>query len=331
MSALLDIRGLTVDIPGRAGILHAVRGVDIILDQGETFALVGESGCGKSLTAMSILGLLPRAARLTAESLTMNGTDMRDFTARDWAALRGPAIAAIFQEPMTALNPVLTVGDQMTEAFLRHNLGDRAAARRRAGELLERVGVLPVDRRLRQYPHEMSGGLRQRVMIAMALMCGPSLMIADEPTTALDVTTQVEILTLLKELQRDTGMALLLITHDMGVVAHMAERMAVMYAGEVVESGATADVLHSAAHPYTSALLRCLPAQADRDKPLEPIPGIVPALFGDLRGCVFRNRCAFARASCADPVPLRYGQGSGHAYRCVRSAGVTPEAETVRA
>lgn len=318
MSALLEIADLHVDIPGASGVLRALRGVSFEVGAGETFALVGKSGCGKSLTAMAVLGLLPRAARMRCARLHLAGQDLAALTPREWNALRATRIAAIFQEPMTALNPVLPIGRQMTEAFIAHGLGDRRAARRRAGELLERVGVVPVDRRMAQYPHEMSGGLRQRVMIAMALMCRPALMIADEPTTALDVTTQVEILNLLQELQRDTGMALILISHDLGVVAHVAERMAVMYAGEVVEAGPVADVVTRPAHPYTEALLQCLPVQATRDRPLVPIPGVVPALFGPLAGCTFRNRCAVARPECAGDIDWR-PLDAGHGYRCVRS------------
>jgi peptide/nickel transport system ATP-binding protein len=317
VSALLEIKDLHVDIPGAAGVLRALRGVSLSVEEGEAFALVGESGCGKSLTAMAALGLLPRAARMRAASLRLEGRDLTRLSQRQWNALRATRVAAIFQEPMTALNPVLTVGRQMTEAYVRHGLGDGAAARRRAAELLERVGVVPVDTRLAQYPHQMSGGLRQRVMIAMALMCHPRLMIADEPTTALDVTTQVEILKLLQELRRDTGMALLLITHDLGVVAHVAERVAVMYAGEVVETGPVAQVVTRPDHPYTAALLRCLPVQATRDLPLVPIPGVVPALFGTLEGCSFRNRCTLAGPDCAGTIPWR-GAGQAQGYRCLR-------------
>lgn len=316
MTPLLDIAGLKVDIPGRAGTLHAIRGIDLSIKAGECFTIVGESGCGKSLTAMSVLGLLPRTAIVAAERMAWKGQDMRRFRRRQWANLHGPQIAAIFQEPMTALNPVLTVGEQMIESYVHHRLGNRQAALVRAGELLERVGVVPVERRLRQYPHEMSGGLRQRVMIAMALMCRPQLMIADEPTTALDVTTQVDILKLLKELQAETGMALLLITHDLGVVAHMADRVGVMYAGEIVETGSVASVLTHPAHPYTSALLDCLPT---RDQPLTPIPGVVPALFGTLEGCMFRNRCRAAMEACAGAVPSR-SAGEDHRYRCLLQA-----------
>ena len=322
MSALLEIDDLHLDIPGAAGVLRALRGVSLRIEAGETFAIVGESGCGKSLTAMSALGLLPRAARLRCKALRFDGQDLSGLSQRGWNALRGPQIAAIFQEPMTALNPVLPIRAQMVEAYVSHGLGDAAAARRRAEELLERVGVVPVARRMAQFPHQMSGGLRQRVMIAMALMCRPRLMIADEPTTALDVTTQVEILKLLQELQRDTGMALMLITHDLGVVAHVAGRMAVMYAGEVVETGPAAQVITAPAHPYTAALLRCLPVQASRDLPLVPIPGVVPALFGALEGCAFRNRCPQAQDRCAQPIPWR-ARGAG-GYRCVLAEGAAP-------
>ncbi|WP_028034281.1 ABC transporter ATP-binding protein [Chelativorans sp. J32] len=315
MTALIEIENLRVDIPGPSGTLRAIRGVSLAIEPGEAFSIVGESGCGKSLTAMSILGLLPRKAIVSAERMRFDGKDLMQLSERERADIRGAEIAAIFQEPMTALNPLLSIGEQMAEVFMRHGRGGRKDALKRAGELLERVGVLPVDRRLKQYPHEMSGGLRQRVMIAMALMCRPKLLLADEPTTALDVTTQVEILSLLKELREDLGMALLLITHDLGVVAHVADRVAVMYAGEVVETGGTHDVLMNASHPYTAALLRCLPEQATGGRPLVPIPGVVPALFGELEGCMFRNRCALERRECADPIPLQT-RGSDHAYRC---------------
>lgn len=320
MTPLLEISDLHVDIPGAMGTLRALRGVSLSVAQGECFAIVGESGCGKSLTAMTALGLLPRLARMRAGVLKLDGEDLTRLSRAGWNALRATRVAAVFQEPMTALNPVLTVGRQMTEAFTAHRLGTPSDARRRAVELLERVGVTPVERRLAQYPHQMSGGIRQRVIIAMALMCRPRLIIADEPTTALDVTTQVEILKLLRELQQDTGMALLLITHDLGVVAHAAERMAVMYAGEVVETGPVESVVTRPDHPYTAALLRCLPVQAQRDDPLVPIPGLVPALFGPLTGCSFRNRCTLASETCAGKIPWR-GAGPAQGFRCIRPEG----------
>jgi peptide/nickel transport system ATP-binding protein len=226
-------------------------------------------------------------------------------------------MAMIFQEPMTSLNPAWTIGEQLTEPFLYHGKGNRRAAEDRAVELLERVGIAAAASRLAQYPHELSGGLRQRVMIAMALMCGPDLLLADEPTTALDVTIQAEILRLLAELQREFGMALLLVTHDLGVVASVADRVAVMYAGEVVEEGTTEAVFAAPRHPYTRGLLSCIPIPGEtrRGEPLGTIPGTVPSLVGGITGCAFRDRCGFARDACAQTVPVH--EDGPHRWRCV--------------
>jgi peptide/nickel transport system ATP-binding protein len=317
--SLLEVRHLAVDIPVADGTLHAVRDASLVLDAGETLSVVGESGCGKSLTSLAIMGLLPRSARRRAERLSFAGEDLLHASPRRLRELRGDRMAMIFQEPMTSLNPAYTVGDQLEEPFLRHGKGDRRAARDRAVALLERVGIAAAARRLGQYPHELSGGLRQRVMIAMALMCGPSLLLADEPTTALDVTIQAEILRLLAELQREMGMGLLLVTHDLGVVATVADRVAVMYAGEVVEQGATADVFAAPKHPYTRGLLACIPVPGEtpRGVKLGTIPGMVPSLVGGVVGCAFRDRCPLAEPRCAeDPVP-RHLDGVGHAWRCI--------------
>ncbi|MCA1337484.1 ABC transporter ATP-binding protein [Pseudooceanicola marinus] len=316
MTALLSLSGLTVDIPVAAGTLHALRGVTLDVREGEVFAIVGESGCGKSLTAAAILGLLPDSATLRAERMTWDSQDMTRMSRRQRMAMSGPQISAIFQDPLTALNPILSVGEQMTEGFLAHRLGSRSQARARAAELLEAVGVTPAERRMAQFPHELSGGLRQRVMIAMSLMCHPRLVVADEPTTALDVTTQVEILRLLQDRQKEAGLSLVLITHDLGVVAHIADRVAVMYAGEVVEQGSVAQVVGSPAHPYTRALLDCLPDLGQPERKLTPIPGVVPALTGDLTGCAFRNRCPHAHAACAGGIPWHRAD-TGQGYRCV--------------
>ncbi|MBP6817933.1 MAG: ABC transporter ATP-binding protein [Ferrovibrio sp.] len=315
---LLDLSNLRVTLPTGDGPLEAVRGISFSIMRGETLCLVGESGCGKSMTALSIMGLLPRRAKRQADRLVFDGIDLTKRGAIE--SLRGNRIGMIFQEPMTALNPAYTIGDQLTEAFIKHKKATAAAARERASYLLGKVGIASAGERLGQYPHQLSGGLRQRVMIAMALMCEPDLLIADEPTTALDVTIQAQILRLLFELQKEFGIALLLITHDMGVVAHVAHRVGVMYAGEVIESGTTDAILRQPRHPYTQGLLSCIPVPG-RTLPgerLGVVPGVVPNLVGGLKGCGFRSRCGFAEAICADTPPRH--DDHGHAWACIRGA-----------
>jgi peptide/nickel transport system ATP-binding protein len=317
VDALLDVGGLTVDIATPRGALHAVRDVSLRIERGETLGLVGESGCGKSMTAFALMGLLPWAATRRVERLAFEGEDLGCAPADRINALRGNRMAMVFQEPMTALNPAYAIGDQLGEVLRRHKGATRRAARDRAVELLEKVGITAAAERLGQYPHQLSGGLRQRVMIAMALMCAPALLIADEPTTALDVTIQAQILRLLGDVQRDLGIAMLLITHDLGVVARTARRVAVMYAGEIVEAGTTASVFGAPNHPYTRGLMACVPVPG-RTRPgdrLGAIPGTVPSLLGEVRGCAFRDRCAHARPICTNPVSLR--SRAGHDWRCV--------------
>jgi peptide/nickel transport system ATP-binding protein len=321
--ALLEVEGLTVDIATPRGTLHAVRDVSFQIERGETLCLVGESGCGKSMTAFALMGLLPGTATRRARRLAFEGEDLTRAAASRLSHLRGNRMAMIFQEPMTALNPAYTIGDQLTEVHRRHGNAGRAKARERAVELLEKVGITAAPERLGQYPHQLSGGLRQRVMIAMALMCGPALLIADEPTTALDVTIQAQILRLLDDLRRDLGISMLLITHDLGVVARVAQRVAVMYAGEIVEAGTAAAVFGAPRHPYTQGLMAAIPVPG-RTPPgarLGAIPGIVPSLIGDVRGCAFRDRCPYARAICAEPVAVR--AEANHAWRCVLEPLVT--------
>jgi peptide/nickel transport system ATP-binding protein len=315
---VLEVRHLAVQIPVADGVLHAVRDVSLSVAAGETLCVVGESGCGKSLTSLAVMGLLPPSARRTAERLSFGGEDLLGVTPARLRELRGNRMAMIFQEPMTSLNPAWTIGDQLMEPFLRHDKGNRRQARDRAVELLERVGIAAAAGRLGQYPHELSGGLRQRVMIAMALMCGPDLILADEPTTALDVTIQAEILRLLAELQKEMGMGLLLVTHDLGIVARVAHRVAVMYAGEVVEQGPTATVFDDPRHPYTRGLIDCIPipGRSRPGVPLGTIPGLVPNLVGGIEGCAFRDRCHLATEACAGPIPVHQGE-AGHGWRCV--------------
>ena len=317
---VLSVRDLRVDVQVPMGTLHAVRGIDLDLSRGETLCLVGESGCGKSLTALALMDLLPNKAKRQAVRLDFAGEDLTRVSRRRMSALRGAGLAMIFQEPMTSLNPVLRIGAQLSAPYVRHGKGNRAEARERAEELLERVGVPAARTRLYQYPHELSGGLRQRVMIAMALMCQPALIIADEPTTALDVTIQAQLLKLLSDLRRDFDLALLLITHDLGLVARFADRVAVMYAGEIVEQATVVDLFTKPAHPYTQALLECLPT-GEAGSPLGTIGGVVPSLLSEPRGCVFQERCRHAVEDCARAaVPLddiSNGTGVTHLNRCL--------------
>jgi peptide/nickel transport system ATP-binding protein len=319
---VLEVENLTVDIPIASGMLHPVRGISFSVQKGETLCIVGESGCGKSLTSLAMMGLLPKTAQRRTDKLIFRGEEIGDLPERQMSKLRGGAMSMIFQEPMTSLNPAYTIGDQLMEVFRRHNTRDRAVARDRAVYLLEKVGISSAASRLSQYPHQLSGGLRQRVMIAMALMCEPELIIADEPTTALDVTIQAQILHLLAELQDEFDMGLILITHDLGVVARIADKVQVMYAGRTVEEGPVNAIFEEPAHPYTQGLLRCIPVpgKTKRGERLGSVPGIVPNLVGDLEGCMFRNRCPYAIAECDTAGEQLVELPSGdHAHACIRS------------
>jgi len=300
-------------------MLHAVRRVSFHVNQGETLSLVGESGCGKSMTALAVMNLLPRNARRSAERLSFNNHDLIKATESEMADIRGNKMAMIFQEPMTSLDPCYTIGKQLEEVLLRHRRVSKREARERAVFLLDKVGITAAQSRLKQYPHQLSGGLRQRVMIAMGLMCEPSLIIADEPTTALDVTIQAQILSLLASLQKEFQMGLILITHDLGIVARMADRLAVMYCGEVVETGTAEEVFESPIHPYTRGLMACIPVPG-KTKPgqkLGSIPGIVPTPIGELTGCSFRNRCPKSNADCVNAEIGLTEISPGRAYRCL--------------
>lgn len=315
---ILDIEGLTIDIPVPAGMLHAVADLDLAVRPRETHCIVGESGCGKSMTALAIMGLLPAKAIVSARKLSLAGNDLRQLSERHLTALRGDRVAMIFQDPMTSLDPMYSIGSQLQEAWISHGKGSRREARERAEYLLSKVGIAAPRARLAQYPHELSGGLRQRVMIAMALMCEPALLIADEPTTALDATTQIQTLDLLKSLQDELGMGLILITHDLGVVAHMADTVTVMYAGRVAETGPSSRIFSDPLHPYTLGLINCIPAlgRGQAKQILSSIRGIVPALVGDVSGCAFRTRCDYARAACGGDVPFQE-EAANHRHRCV--------------
>ena len=290
---LLEIENLSVAFPSQGGMVRAVDGVDIALEKGEVLGIVGESGSGKSIAMLALMGLVPYPGRVEADKLRFEGRDLQILTDRERRALTGKDVAMIFQEPTTSLNPSFTIGYQLAETLRVHEGMDRKAARRRVIELLEQVGIPAPEKRLSAYPHQLSGGMNQRVMIAMAIACNPKLLIADEPTTALDVTIQAQILDLLLSLQRDRGMALILITHNMGVVSDTAERVAVMYAGQIMEQRPTQSLFASPQHPYTAALLAARPEASDGGR-LSTIPGLVPGAYDRPQGCLFNPRCIYA-------------------------------------
>jgi len=290
---LLEIENLSVAFPSQNGLVRAVDGVNITLEKGEVLGIVGESGSGKSVGMLALMGLVPYPGRVEADKLLFEGRDLQTLPDRERRALTGKDVAMIFQEPTTSLNPSFTIGYQLAETLHIHEGMDRKAARRRVVELLEQVGIPAPDSRLSAYPHQLSGGMNQRVMIAMAIACNPKLLIADEPTTALDVTIQAQILDLLLSLQRDRGMALILITHNMGVVSDTTERVAVMYAGQIMEQRPTQSLFESPQHPYTAALLAARPEASDGGR-LATIPGVVPGVYDRPRGCLFHPRCVYA-------------------------------------
>ena len=316
--ALLSIRGLRTTFQTPAGLLPAVDGIDLDVFPGETLGVVGESGCGKSVTALSVLRLLPEPpARVESGEVLFEGTDLLQLPLRDLRKIRGNRIAMIFQEPMTSLNPVFTIGNQIEEVLRAHTDLNRRARRGRVIELLDRVGIPSPEQRRRDYPHQLSGGMRQRVMIAMALACDPALLIADEPTTALDVTIQAQILELLDSLKERLDMAVLLITHDLGVVAETAQRVAVLYAGRVVETGPVEALLLAPRHPYTKGLLLAMPGTgAERRSALHVIPGVVPDLVERPTGCHFRDRCERAQGICEREDPRLERIGGDRAVAC---------------
>ena len=316
MSAILELKDLRTVLDVADGAVRAVDGVDLEIAKGECFALVGESGCGKSMTALSILRLLPDAGRIAGGSVRLGEVDLLALPEAAMRAVRGKRAAMIFQEPSTALNPVLTVGRQVAEVIERHTSLRGAAVRAKTLELLKAVGIPEAERRMHEYAFQLSGGLRQRVMIAGALAVDPEVLIADEPTTALDVTIQAQILELLSKLQRERGMALLLITHDLGIVARMADRVAVMYAGEIVESAPRDAFFRAPQHPYSQKLFAALPSAAQRAGPLAQIPGQVPVLTGEFRGCRFTERCEYAFERCGREIPKLLAVDPGHRVRC---------------
>jgi peptide/nickel transport system ATP-binding protein len=326
---LLRVRDLTVEFATDRGALRAVEQVSFDVPRGKTVGLVGESGSGKSVTALSIMGLLPSPpGRIAAGSIRLGADELVGLPARAMRSIRGRRIGMIFQEPMTSLNPVLSVGDQIIEAVRAHRDVSRAEARSRAVELLRRVGIPAPEERVSAYPHQLSGGMRQRVMIAIALACDPELLIADEPTTALDVTIQAQILELLGRLQQELGMSVLLITHDLGVVSEVAHAVVVMYAGQVVEQAETAALFKHARHPYTQGLLESVPSFAgNRGKARLPtIPGLVPDLAHLPSGCRFQDRCKYVDALCRATAPALMPLAEASAARCFHPLQIPPEA-----
>jgi peptide/nickel transport system ATP-binding protein len=321
VAPLLEVEDLRTWFYTRDGIVRAVDGVSYRVYPGETLAVVGESGCGKSVSSLSILRLIPSPPGRITGRLVFEGQSLLELTEAAMRGIRGNEISMIFQEPMTSLNPVLTIGRQIAEALVLHQGLDRRGATARAIELLRLVNISEPERRVKQYPHELSGGMRQRVMIAMALSCDPKLLIADEPTTALDVTIQAQILDLMRELKAKTGAAIILITHDLGVVAEMAQRVVVMYAGRKVEEAPVERLFARPLHPYTKGLLGSIPrlteaAAGNAPKRLAEIPGMVPSLKETVPGCLFAPRCAYATARCTAQYPPLEERGEGHWVAC---------------
>ncbi|MGA1832911.1 ABC transporter ATP-binding protein [Rhizobium wenxiniae] len=326
---ILDVKGLRTVFRVRAGEVTAVNGIDLSVAAGETLALVGESGSGKSVTSLSVMRLLTRKiGAIAAGSVHLKRKDggVRDLVSlseQDMRSIRGDDIGMVFQEPMSSLNPVYTIGDQISEPIRIHRGADRKSAMDAAISLLDQVGIPDAARRVKQYPHELSGGMRQRATIAMALACDPTLLIADEPTTALDVTIQAQILDLLQKLQRERGMAMLFVTHNLGVVAEIAHRVAVMYAGRIVETGPVTEVFRNPKHPYTLGLLASMPKLGDATRmkhageKLAAIPGVVPSLMNMPAGCAFEPRCKFATEGCRKAVPPLFEVSPHHRSRCI--------------
>lgn len=324
MTAILEVQDLKTHFFTRAGVVPAVDGVSFSVDRGEVLGLVGESGSGKSVTGFSILGLVDAPGRIAGGRILYKGRDLAELNEREWQAIRGRHIAMIFQDPMMTLNPVLKIATQMIEAVQAHVSISTSAARERCRQVLARVGIPAPDERLDAYPHQFSGGMRQRVAIAIALLHDPDLIIADEPTTALDVTIQAQILAEVQRLAVDSGTAMIWITHDLSVVSSLADKLAVMYAGKVVEQGAASRVLAEPTHPYTRGLIDSIPSRNKRGADLAQIPGMTPSILALPEGCAFRPRCAYATDACRAPQVMREMRAGQYA-RCVHPIGLTGE------
>ncbi|MDD4495831.1 MAG: ABC transporter ATP-binding protein [Eubacteriales bacterium] len=321
--SLLRIKGLKVMFPSDMGFIRAVEGIDMEICKGECAALVGESGCGKTVASLSIMKLLQTPpALISVKEHIFDGIDIAGITNSKMQSIRGSSMSMVFQDAMTSLNPVMTVGKQLDEALMEHKKISREEAKKESIEILRRVGVPAPEQRYRSFPHELSGGMRQRVLIGMAFSCNPKLMIADEPTTALDVTIQAQILELLMELKRQTGMALLLITHDLSVVANMADKVYVMYSGKIVEKGNVQEVFKNPMHPYTIALIKSVPRLSESKKRFVQIPDTVPHPIKKPEGCYFHPRCGYATEICRKCMPVLETQESGRQVRCWNFRGV---------
>ncbi len=322
MPLLLSVNNLRTEFRTREGSFYAVDGVSFHVDQGEVLGLVGESGCGKSVTALSIMRILPEPpGRVAGGEVIFEGVNLLTLPEKLMRSIRGGRIGMVFQEPMTSLNPVFTVGDQVAEALIVHKGLKKDQALKRVAELFDSVGLPEPEKLLSAYPHQLSGGMRQRVMIAMAISCGPGLVIADEPTTALDVTIQAQILALLDDIRKKTGTAIILITHDLGIIAQMADRVAVMYAGRIVEEARTDDIFHDPMHPYTEGLLASIPKPGEKLRRLKAIPGMVPKPGELPRGCKFLPRCQYAKPEYSEAEPELVEVKPGHRVRCFRAQG----------
>ncbi|WP_339283255.1 ABC transporter ATP-binding protein [Oceanobacillus sp. FSL K6-3682] len=316
MERILEVNDLHVTFTTYGGTVQAVRGVNFHLDKGETLAIVGESGCGKSVTSNAIMRLIPDPpGKITKGSIIFKGQDLAAYSEKKMRAIRGVDISMIFQDPMTALNPTLTIGTQLMEGLKEHKKITGAQAKRKAIEMMDLVGIPNPEERLKQYPHQFSGGMRQRIVIAIALICDPDLLIADEPTTALDVTIQAQILELFSTIQQRTGVSIILITHDLGVVAKIANRIIVMYAGKIIESGSKRDIFYRPEHPYTQGLLNSVP-RLDAKEELKPIAGTPPDLFSPPKGCPFTARCPFAMEVCDKVYPVSNRVSDSHQVDC---------------
>lgn len=320
MEPVLKIDDLYVSFDSYAGEVHAIRGVSLEVNEGEVLAVVGESGCGKSVTAQTIMKLNPMPpARIKQGSITLCGKDIVAASEKEMQDIRGQLVSMIFQDPMTCMNPTMKVGKQLTETLVKKKKITKAQAEEEAVRLLEMVQIPNAKERVHQYPHEFSGGMRQRAMIAMALACNPKLLIADEPTTALDVTIQAQIMKLMADIRKETKTSIILITHDLGVVASLADKVAVMYAGKVVEKGTIRDIFYDTSHPYTLALLKSLPtSETKKDEQLVSIPGTPPDLYAPPKGCAFASRCESCMKICKDNQPPVFEVGKGHTVSCWR-------------
>lgn len=322
MSHLLEVNHLQTHFKTPEGILRAVNGVSFTVDAGETLAIVGESGSGKSVTSMSILGLVSDPGKVVGGEIRFEGKNLLRLTKKEYRNMRGKAISVIFQEPMTSLNPIFTVGFQISEVLRTHYKLNRKVAKQRAIEMLDTVGIANAEKVYARYPHQLSGGMRQRVMIAIALVCQPKLLIADEPTTALDVTIQAQILELIQKLAKEQNTGVILITHDLGVVAEMADKVAVMYGGEIVEHASVEQIFHRPSHPYTQGLLASLPKIHEDEQRLYSLPGTVPNLLESSEGCTFAPRCKFASEACLQSKPQLKLQGDQHWVSCLKAEEV---------